>query len=224
MRLLLTRKNFLTLFTITVFIFLSSSVSFAPTKLMSDAELSDTDAQAFFNITQLTNAYGSQNVIHIDLGVQQVINAHIDSFKMGYYNNGGGWGWDMDYTDYYWGSTDMTSDPLVWNGIFLEFGFDNIGTAATRTLNYIDFGTFHATGPITANINKLNGIVLDSGTGQNNGVMIRQTASGRRTINFNNEVLSFLFAQKYVYTDQGGTSTTLSGIFQKLPSSNTSVY
>jgi hypothetical protein len=204
-----------------MFFFMSSSVSFAPTKLMSDPELSDTDAQAFFNITQFS-ANGSTNVVHIDLGVQLQLNAHIDSLKMGYYSNQeGNTGWDYDFTNFTWGSTDYSTDSLKWNGVFLEFGFDNIATDSTRKLNYIDFGTLSASGPITATLNKVNVMVLNNGaTGQNNGIAYRQTAAGTRTIRFNNTVMSFLFASKYNYTSLGTVNTinNLNGIFQKIPS------
>jgi hypothetical protein len=77
-------------------------------------------------------------------------------------------------------------------------------------------------GPITGTMAKLNTLCLDNGaTGQNAGVMYRQTAAGRRTLRFNNTVMSFLFANKYNYVPFTGNATNnLNGIFQKLPSYN----
>jgi hypothetical protein len=231
MRLLLPHRNFLALLIAVTFFFMSSSVSFAPTKLMSDSELSDTDAQSFLNITQWNGVTGctaqgctgSTTVIHLDLGVNISINAHGDSQSMGYYQNAAGnTGWDYDVQDFYFGGTDKSTDPLKLNGIFLELGFDNITTAATRTLNYIDVGSMSVSGPFTGTLTKLNSLVLNNGaTGQNGGVMYRQTAAGRRTVRFNNTVMSFLFANKYTYVPySGGSTNNLNGIFQKIPSYN----
>jgi hypothetical protein len=235
-KLFFSHKFFLTLLTVALFLFLSSS-SYAPTK-MSDSDLSDIDGKAFLKIDHYTSAtnfwttptYGSesstyqtdsQDVIRISLAVDADVNVHIASFKLGYHNglekSAYVTGWDEDMTPFYFGARDR-SDELHWKGIFLDFGFDNIGTNATRTLNYIEFGTMNATGQVTATINTVNGLILGQGTGQNNGVMLRQTAAGSRIIQFNGDVLSFVFASKYSYASYNGTATSVSGIFVKMPS------
>ena len=204
----------LALLTILMFFFISSSVSFAPTRLMSDSELSHVEGQALFQITNTSNANGSANVIKIYLGIDLNMFAHMDSFRMGYYKNSDNvTGWDVDTTNYYWGSSDLVSTPLVWKGVFLELGFDNISNSTTRTLNYLDIGTSSASGTILGSLNTLNGMVATSGTGQNGGILLRQTGSGTRTVSFNNWMLSFVFATKYNYH----TSTGLHGIFIKIP-------
>ena len=225
------------LLAVVIFLF-SSSKSFAPSK-MSDVELSDIEGQAMFsvewysasaNIPFGTRSYGtgSQDVVRLLLGVDAEMNAHMGSFKLGYYTaaNMGqpGWasgmGWDQDTTNYFWGTTD-TLTPLRWTGLFVDFGFDNYTSTANRVLNYIEIGTFSASGQVAGSINTLSGMV-QGGTGTNNGVMIRQTASGRRLIYFNNVVMSFVFSTKYNYTSTGGSTTGLSGIFIKIPMYNSS--
>jgi len=232
-------RVFIVLLAVAVFFFVFQSVSFAPTKLpenkphgintkpLTDEELSDINAQALFRLTQYTSSYGtgSSNVIRLDLGVQQIMNAHIDSFKMGYYTNlGGNTGWDNDTTNYFWGGTDFSagipSTTLTWNNMFLELGFDNIGNNATRTLNYIDFGTSDAVGQITGTINVITGLT-QGGTGTNSGVLLRQTASGTRIVNFEGENLSFVFANKYRFVGSAGTMDNLQGIFLRLPNYHT---
>lgn len=227
-----------------VFFFMSSSICFAPTKIMndsgfaktkavnfaekqmmSDEELSNTNAQAFFSLVQTSNQYGSQNVITLNLGVRVDTLAHVDSFKIGYWNNGG-LGWDYNVTNFYFGGSDQDSNvnaaPLVLKGLFLQVGFDNISNATTRKLNYIDFGTMSASGPVTGSFRMLNALASNAGTGQNQGVLIRQTAAGRQTISFSDEPMTFLFAAKYNYTDNGGdTTTNLRGFFQKIPTQST---
>ena len=117
---LFSRKIIIIPLVVMVFLFVSASISFAPTKLsaknpdqlrslrshdvMNDQELSDVNAQSFFfQMTQFADTRGSQNVIRLDLGVNMVTNAHIESFKMGYYDNGPHTGWDIDVTNYFWG-------------------------------------------------------------------------------------------------------------------------
>jgi hypothetical protein len=209
----------LALLTAAVFFFISSSVSFAPTRLMSDSELSSVEAQALFQITNVGSANGSANVIKIDLGIDLNMFAYMDAMRMGYYNNDGGTtGWDIENTIYYWGSTDLSTTPLVWKGVFLELGFDNItSTTGGRTLNYIDLGTSSCSGTVTTTLNTMNGMIATSGTGQNGGVLLRQTASGRRTISFSNWMLSFVFSTKYTYH----SSSNLKGIFVKIPNYTT---
>jgi hypothetical protein len=228
------RKIIIVPFVVMAFLFVSSSISFAPTKLsaknpdklrsydvMNDQELSDVNAQSFFQLTQYSNTRGSQNVIRLNLGVNMVTNAHIESLKMGYYDNGSHTGWDIDVVNYFWGGNDYSagvpSSSLVWNGIYLELGFDNISNNSTRALNYLDFGTEHATGQVTGTINMVN-LLAAGGTGTNNGVSFRQTASGTRILNFTDDPLSFVFAVKYTYSG----STNLRGIFQRTPNYHTS--
>lgn len=244
MKLFLLVRGLFSLLVMLIFFFMSSSISFAPTemmndpkftntksinfaekKMMSDEELSNTNAQAFFSITQTSNQYGSQNVITLNLGARVDVLSHIDSFKIGYWNNSG-WGWDYNVTNYYFGGSDQDTNanatPLVLKGLFLQVGFDNISSATNRKLNYIDFGTMSASGPVTGSFRMLNALASNAGTGQNNGVLIRQTAAGRQTITFADEPLTFLFAAKYSYTDDGGNTTNnLRGFFQKLPNQST---
>ena len=251
-KLLFSGKAFLVFFAGVLFIFLSSSISYAPTKIghvpskMSDSDLSEIDAQAFFKIeefssgnnfwttptyegTHSTYNTGSQNAIRISLDIDVEASAFIQSQKLGYRNGAQGGittttevGWDLDFTNFWVGDRSSTGDgaPLKLHGLYLDVGFDNIGNNATRTLNYLEIGSQHVTGNVTQSLNQVNGLVL-AGTGQNNGVMLRQTASGTRTVNFNNQVMAFVFASRYHYSDYSGTGTNVQGVFIKLPSYHT---
>jgi hypothetical protein len=227
-------KIFVALFAGAGIIFMFTSVCFAPTKptKMSDTDLSEVQGQAsFFRITQFTSATltpwsntGSTNVIRLELGLTNLMNAHMRSFKMGYWNNGVT-GWDQDTTNYFWGGFDHSSSPMTWAGIYVDLGFDSFGSNTARTLNYIEIGTMNASGRITGALNTINSMVSTNGTGQNAGVLLRQTGSGFRTCHFNNEIMAFIFATKYRYQSGGGGSnnaTTLQGVFIKIPSFNSS--
>ena len=221
-----------------VMILFSSSTSFAPTK-MSDADLSDVEAQALISITHYTGgsnipfgtmsyATGSEDTIRLMLGLDAELSGHVRSFKAGYYYgqvtpsllgatqfaNG----WDEDMTNWFFGTSDRAT-TLKWTGVFIDFGFDSFTSNSSRVLNYVELGTLSASGQITESINTINGL-LAGGTGGNNGVFLRQTAAGTRIVNFNNDVMSFVFATKYSYTAVGGATTGLSGIFIKIPSYN----
>lgn len=212
----------------------SFSTSFAPTK-MSDAELSDVEAQSLLSIINYTNSAavdfrgdsywtGSQDVIRIKLGLDLDINAHMQSLKMGYYNNATGvTGWDQDTSNFFWGTTDRQT-PLRFTGIYIDFGFDNLTNDASRRLNYIELGTMTASGQVTGSLNTTTSFIYN-GTGQNEGVLMRQTASGRRIITFPNTLQAFVFATRYRYDSAGDDATgpNMEGIFQKLPQYSTDV-
>lgn len=224
----------------------SSSTSYAPTKL-SDAELSDVEGQSLFNVTHYSGSasipFGSrsystqsEDVVRLNLGLEARLNGHMKSFKLGYYDppdsNGGidtlTWaqntGWDQDTTNYFWGNTNYssaTNQPLRWDGVFIDFGFDNYANNATRVLNYVEIGTMSSSGIVTGTINTVNGLFA-GGTGANSGLLLRQTAAGQRIITYENEVLSFVFATKYRYVSSSaggtfGTFNNLKGIFIKMP-------
>lgn len=227
-------KIFCALFAVTLFVAFSSSTGYAPTQ-MSDSELSEIEGQAFFKIEHFPASSefwdvvdpsgapvgrkyntGSQNVIRISMGIDVEAHAFIESQKMGYYNGG----WDQDHTNFWVGDRSSTGDggPLRLNGLYIDLGYDNIGNAANRTLNYVEIGSMRVTGNVTQTINSINGLIA-SGTGANNGVMLRQTASGTRVVNFSNEIMSFVFASKYNYeSNANSTNTVVSGIFLKIPS------
>lgn len=227
-------KIFCALFAVTLFVAFSSSTGYAPTQ-MSDSELSEIEGQAFFKIEHFPASSefwdvvdpsgapvgrkyntGSQNVIRISMGIDVEAHAFIESQKMGYYNGG----WDQDHTNFWVGDRSSTGDggPLRLNGLYIDLGYDNIGNAANRTLNYVEIGSMRVTGNVTQTINSINGLIA-AGTGANNGVMLRQTASGTRVVHFNNEIMSFVFASKYNYeSNDGSTNTVVSGIFLKIPS------
>ena len=227
-------KIFCALFAVTLFVAFSSSTGYAPTQ-MSDSELSEIEGQAFFKIEHFPASSefwdvvdpsgapvgrkyntGSQNVIRISMGIDVEAHAFIESQKMGYYNGG----WDQDHTNFWVGDRSSTGDggPLRLNGLYIDLGYDNIGNAANRTLNYVEIGSMRVTGNVTQTINSINGLIA-AGTGANNGVMLRQTASGTRVVNFNNEIMSFVFASKYNYeSNDGSTNKVVSGIFLKIPS------
>ena len=229
-------KIFCALFAVTLFVAFSSSTGYAPTQ-MSDSELSEIEGQAFFKIEHFPASSefwdvvdpsgapvgrkyntGSQNVIRISMGIDVEAHAFIESQKMGYYNGG----WDQDHTNFWVGDRSSTGDggPLRLNGLYIDLGYDNIGNAANRTLNYVEIGSMRVTGNVTQTINSINGLIA-AGTGANNGVMLRQTASGTRVVNFNNEIMSFVFASKYNYeSNANSTNTVVSGIFLKIPSYN----
>lgn len=180
---------------------------------------------------------GSQNVIRISMAIDVEAHAHIDSQKMGYHPGQEGGvagdtnGWDQDHT-YFWvgdrptsgyGTNGEGNGPLILQGLYIDLGYDNVANATSRVLNYIEIGSQHVTGNVTQTIGTINGLVMGAGgTGQNDGVMLRQTASGTRVVNFNNEVMAFVFAAKYRYEDHQSDATNVSGIFLKIPSYDTS--
>ena len=277
-------RIFTVLLVVVLLIGLSSSVSYAPTKIspnpkkMTDAELADIDAQAFFKIEHFAstdlfwttptvisqsdipgtthytggwwsadtgnyNVYqryntGSENVIRISLDMEVQAHGFIEAQRHGYRYGWQGdsdllgnetgqnqWGWDVDFPNMWLGdrSSDGTGAPLRLDGIIIDLGFDNFANATTRKLNYIELGSQHTTGNVTQTLDRINGLTMDGGTGTNNGVLLRQTASGTRVAQFNNEVFTFIFSTKYHWVSHNGTNyrDPLTGFFIKLDSYHT---
>lgn len=211
-------------------ILFSFSTSFAPTK-MSDSELSDVEAQSLLSVIHYTGSAavdfrtdsywtGSQDVIRIKLGLDIEVSGHVRNQKLGYYTNSTGrTGWDQDTTNQFIGTPDR-STPLSFKGMYLDLGFDNFTTPSTRKLNYVEIGTMTCSGQVTGSVNTTSSLLV-GGTGTNNGVLLRQTATGRATFFWNSTLLSFVFATKYSYQAAGDTRVdNLEGIFQKLPQFN----
>ncbi len=135
----------------------SFSTSFAPTKL-SDAELSDVEGQALFNVTQFQREwiadssasgggyYGdnpsipfgsrsystdSQDVVRLELGLDAFQIAHMKSFKLGYYYGTNGHDtWGARTYDTGW---DHDTTNYFW-------GTTDRTTALQWTGVFIDFG------------------------------------------------------------------------------------
>ncbi len=82
----------------------------------------------------------------------------VDSFKLGYYDDGLGGppGWDNDWTNVDFGSP---TEDLVTNGVFFETDFENLHDPATRTLKSVKFGVHEMTGTIAAAFNSFSGDV-----------------------------------------------------------------
>ncbi|MBN2179735.1 MAG: hypothetical protein JW743_09950 [Deltaproteobacteria bacterium] len=121
---------------------------------LSDAELSTVYAAGFSSFT-ITNG-----IARADLNINISTYTEIDSMKLGYWNNGGGMGWDQDWTNVILGgsASDPTQDLLL-TGIYIEAKFTNIDNPATRTLDYVRFGTPDINGKVSATFNSFTGDV-----------------------------------------------------------------
>ena len=75
--------------------------------------------------------------------------------------------------------------------------------------------------PMMKTMKRISALLMDSGTGQNDGVLLRQTGSGTRVVTFKNELFSYIFASKYHYEDHEGDGTDVTGFFFKQPSYDT---
>lgn len=152
------------------------AVSHARMGMMTDAELAAVTGHGFSNFS-LENG-----VARIDLGIAASTFTEIDSVKLGYWDNGGGKGWDQNWTGAKLGSS--TSD-LTFNGFFLKAVFDpaTINDPANRQLQGITMGSQHVTGTLTADFESLSRIA--GGVAVNNRALL-----GNQTYRFNDTELS----------------------------------
>lgn len=117
---------------------------------LDDEELSSIQAAGFSNFS-VTNGIATAA-----LNISGATYTEIDSMKLGYYNRSGSNGWDEDWTNVDIGTS---SANVTFDGLFIEAKFTNIDDPATRTLDYVRFGTDELNGDITAELNSFTGDV-----------------------------------------------------------------
>jgi hypothetical protein len=137
---------------------------------MTDDELSQVTGAGFSSFS-LEN-----DVAKAYFNIEAKTFTEIASVKMGYYDNGSGFGWDQDWVNVSLGSA---TEDLVCKGFYIEAKFTNLSDPATRSLDYIKIGTPSMTGPITATFNSFSGRIENPG-----GVLVdgQRLNLGRNTI------------------------------------------
>lgn len=138
---------------------------------MSDSELSEVTGAGFSSFS-LEN-----DIVKAYFNIEARTFTEISSVKMGYYDNGSGFGWDQDWTNVSLGSS---TEDLVCKGIYIEAKFTNLTDPNTRSLDYIRIGTPSMTGPITADFNSFSGHIENP----TDGVLVdgQRLNLGRNTI------------------------------------------
>lgn len=142
---------------------------------MSDEELSEITGEGFSSFTL------ESGIAKAWFNITATTFTEIDSFKLGYYDDGSGFGWDEDWVDVSLGSS---TEDLVCQGLYIEAGFTNISNAATRTLDYLKIGTDSMNGPVSANFISFSGHIENP----TDGVLVNahRTNLGIRTIDSTN--------------------------------------
>lgn len=146
-----------------------------------------------------------ENTVTIHLGMVVETYATIDSLKMGYYDNGNGYGWDQDWENVSIGSS--SSDPLVVTGITIQFSFENMEDSDNRQLVTFSMGSYDVNGEITADMNSFTGTV------SSDAEAVTRVNLGTTTLTFNNDALFLSIDQTAGITFQrnlSGTSLDLS--------------
>jgi hypothetical protein len=146
-----------------------------------------------------------ENTVTINLGIVVETYATMDSLKMGYYDNGNGYGWDQDWENVSIGSS--SSDPLVVTGITIQFSFENMEDSDNRQLITFSMGSYDVNGKITADMNSFTGTVSPD------SAAVTRVNLGTTTLEFNNEALFLSIDRTAGITFQrnlSGTSLDLS--------------
>ena len=131
------------------------------------------------NSNQLFEYWVSDNEVTINLGITVQTYATVDSIKMGYYDNGSGYGWDQDWENVTIGSS--SSDPLVVSGITMQFAFDNMADGDARQLVTYSIGSYDVSGEITADMNSFSDTVDSTSSA------VTRANLGTTTLSFANE-------------------------------------
>jgi hypothetical protein len=121
------------------------------------------------------------NTVTVNLGFTIETYATMDSMKIGYYDNGNGYGWDQDWDNVKIGASQ--DDPLTVNGITIQFSFENIDDGDNRQLVTFSMGSYDVNGEITADMNSF------TGTTSPDSENVTRVNLGTTTLEFNNDAL-----------------------------------
>ncbi|GAB6163448.1 hypothetical protein JCM12298_26080 [Desulfothermus naphthae] len=140
---------------------------------MTDSQLNEITGGGFSKVQMVND--GVYDIARMQFNVNVETYTEIDSWKMGYWDNGNGIGWDQDWID-----VDMGSgfSDLKLNGFIFEAKFENIDDAATRELVEVRLGFQDVVGTLKADFRSLSRL----------GALPRQ-AEGVKTYTFNHDPL-----------------------------------
>ena len=130
------------------FLVLYPFAAWAEMELISDENLKEVRGQGVISFTR----DGDTLKAAFDIGIETY--TQIDSFKLGYYNDGTSLGWDQDWTNVSLGSP---SKNLEIHGFYIQAVFYNIDDPATRGLQSVTIGTTNMSGTISATFNSFSG-------------------------------------------------------------------
>ncbi|MCF8025152.1 MAG: hypothetical protein K9K82_06660 [Desulfobacteraceae bacterium] len=113
-----------------------------------------------------TNLYIEENTVRLFLDIHMETYGEIDSAKAAYYEKGGQYNWDMNWTELTLGESKDT--PLVTDGLVFRAEFDDIN-APDKQLKRIILGTNNMAGQISGTFTTTTGavhpgVVGESGT------------------------------------------------------------
>lgn len=145
-------------------------------KEMSDGELAEITGHGFSQFTR------SGDMIRADFDILAATYTDIDSLKLGYWDNGGGPGWDQNWTGIQLGSADQ---DIVLRGFYIEASFDNLSDPLNRRLKSLFIGFNHVSGDLKARFESISRMATEGGTDD-----VRADL-GDRTFRFNDSELQF---------------------------------
>lgn len=153
------------------------TVSQAEMNVMTDSELDEVTGHGFSQFTLV------DGVARAEFDVLAWTLTDINSMKLAYYDDGGGAGWDNNWTSVELGSE---SEDLVLNGFFIEAEFKDITDPALRKLERFKMGFREVNGTIAADFQSFSGEITVSG----NPTYYSRSFLGSRTYQFIDSELS----------------------------------
>lgn len=124
------------------------------------------------------------NRVRADFNIAAQTYTEIESFKLGYWDNGSGIGWDQDWTQVSMGTSE---EDMSLNGFYIEATFENLADPTNRRLLSVFFGFNQASGDLTADFVSMNKI----GVGGEEDY--QRLNLGLRTFRFNESEISLSF-------------------------------
>jgi len=139
----------------------------------------------------------ADNLARIDAGFDMGTYMEIDSMKLGHYDDGGGTGWDQDWTGVTFGTG---TDELKIKGIYFEASYANVSDSAARELTSIKIGSSNVTGSITALLNSFSGSIENT-SGE---IIMNGHRLGERLTNPVSAGVTLNNSEAYIQLDAGG--------------------
>jgi hypothetical protein len=156
-------------------VFILAAACFPPL-LRADLRTLSNDEMAAITGTGFTSFLIDGDRIRADFNISAQTYTEIDSFKMGYWDNGGGPGWDQNWTQAKLGTP---AQDMSLHGFFIEATFQNLSDPVNRRLTGVYFGFNQVSGDLSANFESLSKI------GVNGDPDDQRLNLGVRTFQFN---------------------------------------
>lgn len=179
------------------------TVAWLSTPARADLRVLSNEQMADITGTGFSSFLIDGNRLRADFNITAQTYAEIDSLKMGYWDNGGGPGWDQNWTQVKLGTA---AQDMSLHGFYIEATFQNLSDPVNRRLTGFYLGFNQVTGDLSADFQSLSKIGVGGDPDD------QRLSLGLRTFRFNASELRISFELEGDHRGiwvRFGTGTTL---------------